>query len=307
MNAPSEIKAFQMDENVLITVLETSLYPGVSSTMIAMVIQYCKAANLDPMLKPVHVVGMWDRKAGKMREVIMPGIGLYRIQAARSGTYCGISEPEFGPIITEKIGGVETVYPEWCRITVRKLFGGMVGEFTAIEYWRENYAEKGGKERSVAPNDMWRKRSRGQIAKCAEAQALRKAFPEVGAMPTAEEMEGRELEIDGDTLIDGETGEIIRSDRMPKAKAAPEAPPAAPETPPPAAPAAPETPPPATGTQATGAAAKEISEGQVKFLQKKISSNNLDEAALCAQFQVPAINTSLTQAQFGAIKNFLLG
>ena len=292
MNAPSEIKAFQMDENVLITVLETSLYPGVSSTMIAMVIQYCKAANLDPMLKPVHVVGMWDRKAGKMREVIMPGIGLYRIQAARSGTYCGISEPEFGPIITEKIGGVETVYPEWCRITVRKLFGGMVGEFTAIEYWRENYAEKGGKERSVAPNDMWRKRSRGQIAKCAEAQALRKAFPEVGAMPTAEEMEGRELEIDGDTLIDGETGEIIRSDRMPKAKAAP---------------AAPETPPPATGTQATGAAAEKISEGQVKFLQKKISSNNLDEAALCAQFQVPAINTSLTQAQFGAIKNFLLG
>jgi len=66
-------------------------------------------------------------------------------------------------------------------------------EFTAIEYWKENYAVKGGKEKSVAPNAMWSKRPRGQIAKCAQAQALRIAFPELGAQPTAEEMEGKTL------------------------------------------------------------------------------------------------------------------
>ena len=38
---------------------------------------------------------------------------------------------------------------------------------------------------------MWKKRVYGQLAKCTEAQALRKAWPEVGQEPTAEEMEGK--------------------------------------------------------------------------------------------------------------------
>ena len=39
---------------------------------------------------------------------------------------------------------------------------------------------------------MWAKRPFGQLSKCAEAQALRKAFPDTtGSQPTAEEMEGR--------------------------------------------------------------------------------------------------------------------
>lgn len=43
---------------------------------------------------------------------------------------------------------------------------------------------------------MWAKRPYGQLAKCAEAQALRKAFPEVGSMPTAEEMAGKEFVVE---------------------------------------------------------------------------------------------------------------
>ncbi|MCT9017029.1 recombinase RecT [Cupriavidus gilardii] len=64
---------------------------------------------------------------------------------------------------------------------------------TAIEYWIENYAAKGGKEKSVAPNAMWQKRPRGQLAKCASAQALRIAFPEIASQQTAEEMEGKHI------------------------------------------------------------------------------------------------------------------
>ena len=184
-----------MAEDQIISILSASLYPGANPASIGMVLGYCRAAGLDPMQKPVHIVPMWDGKAGQMRDVVMPGIGLYRVQASRSQQMAGISEPEFGPIVTQAIGGQEISFPEWCRVTVKRLMpNGLVAEFTAVEYWLENYAIKGGKDKSVAPNAMWTKRPRGQIAKCAEAQALRKAFPEIGAMPTAEEMEGRALD-----------------------------------------------------------------------------------------------------------------
>jgi phage recombination protein Bet len=186
--------------SALFKTLQFSIYPGAASQSVEMVLAYCAAAKLDPMTKPVHIVPIWDSKIGGMRDVVMPGIGLYRIQAARTGC-AGIGEPEFGPVVSAKIGGVDISYPEWCRVTVkRRLETGEIAEFTAKELWLENYAVKGGKEKSIAPNAMWHKRAFGQLAKCAEAQALRKAFPEIGSAPTAEEMEGKA--INGEIVIE---------------------------------------------------------------------------------------------------------
>lgn len=199
MNALTKIEntaLTAMSETELIAVLQSSLYPGASLPSVKMVLGYCKAAGLDPMRKPVHIVPMWDGKAQQMRDVVMPGIGLYRTDASRTGECAGVTEPEFGPDMTETIGGQEITYPQWCRVTVsRRLASGEVAKFTAREFWKENYAVKGGKEKSIAPNAMWTKRPYGQIAKCAEAQALRKAFPEVGSQPTADEMEGKPLDM----------------------------------------------------------------------------------------------------------------
>jgi len=87
------------------------------------------------------------------------------------------------------------------------LAGGTVAEFTSREFWLENYATKGGAEKSLAPNAMWTKRPRGQIAKCASAQALRIAFPEIASQPTADEMEGKQLHPDDGPAHDaGEAG-----------------------------------------------------------------------------------------------------
>lgn len=202
----------------LVRVLQSSLYPGASDASVQMVLSYCAAAGLDPMLKPVHIVPMWDSKTRDTRDVIMPGIGLYRTQASRTAQMGGVSEPEFGPDVTEEIGGQQITYPAWCRVTVKRVLpDGFVAEFTAREFWRENFAVRGGKERSVAPNAMWSKRPYGQLAKCAEAQALRKAFPELGSMPTADEMEGKEINMGAADVVSTE-----RND-------APPAPPVAPE------------------------------------------------------------------------------
>jgi len=183
------------------TALKTSLYPGASDSSIELVLSYCRAAGLDPMKKPVHIVPMWDSKSREMRDVVMPGIGLYRTDAARTGEFAGMSEPEFGPMVTERLGSRDVTFPEWCKVTVsRRLASGHIAQFTAVEYWIENYAIKGGKDQDQSPNAMWSKRVRGQLAKCTQAQALRMAFPEAGSMPTAEEMEGKQI-IEGEATV----------------------------------------------------------------------------------------------------------
>lgn len=158
-----------LSEPELMNVLRNSLYPGAKDDSIKLVIGYCKASGLDPMQKPVHIVPMWDSKSKAMRDVIMPGIGSYRTQAARSGEYAGISEPEFGPDITETLGGVPITYPAWCRVVVKRLLpNGLVAEFAAIERWKENYATAG--RDSAAPNAMWKRRPYGQISKCFDSE-----------------------------------------------------------------------------------------------------------------------------------------
>lgn len=227
MSDMSTSLAIQQSDSELIDVLCSSLYPGAKRESAALVLSYCRAANLDPMLKPVHIVPMRCKTGEKdgygndkyeMRDSIMPGIGLYRIQAARTGQYAGQDKPEFGPILTMNYSRMKTEwvsvpgrdkkvkkeewvneeleYPEWCAITVYRIVQGVRCAWTAVEYWTENYATAG--RDTDAPNEMWARRTRGQLAKCAEAQALRKGFSEVGSAPTAEEMEGRTYDIDLD-------------------------------------------------------------------------------------------------------------
>ncbi|HHW4669455.1 MAG TPA: phage recombination protein Bet [Xylella fastidiosa subsp. multiplex] len=187
------------------TALKTSLYPGASDTSVDMVLAYCQAADLDPMTKPVHIVPMWipEKKvdgrvvsSAGMRDVIMPGIELYRTKAHRTGEYAGQDEAVFGDTLCETLGGVQIRYPSWCRIAVYRMVAGERVRFAATVYWLEAYAT--ARKDSPAPNSMWQKRPFGQLEKCAEALALRKAFPEaVGAQPTAEEIETEPHIIEG--------------------------------------------------------------------------------------------------------------
>ncbi|HDX8356793.1 TPA: phage recombination protein Bet [Aeromonas hydrophila] len=179
-----------------------TIYPGANPDSVVMAIDYCKARGLDILLKPVHLVPMQVTDARSKekvwRDVPMPGIGMYRIQADRSGNYAGADEPVFGPDVTEEFQDpynqsvkVKVTYPQWCKYTVFKMVNGQRVAFHALERWKENYATQSGK--TECPNAMWRKRPYAQLAKCTEAQALRKAWPEIGSEPTAEEMEGKEI------------------------------------------------------------------------------------------------------------------
>jgi len=184
----------------MVSVLANSLYPGAKPESIALVLSYCRVNGLNPMLKPVHIVPTWVKSGRKKangddiyekRDILMPGIADYRIKAARSGQYGGKSEPEFGPIKEMKIGSDRVLYPEWCKITIKRIVQGQERDFPAKEFWLENYATVS--KDSTVPNSMWRKRPFAQLAKCTESQALRMAFPELSGGVTAEEMEGKDF------------------------------------------------------------------------------------------------------------------
>lgn len=161
-------------------VIVESVFPNAARVeSVIMALSYCKARNLDIMKRPVHIVPVWDSKQGKLVEHIWPGIGELRTTAFRTGNCAGRDQTVFGPDIKAKVGNVEMVYPEWAQVTYYRIIQGMRVAFHGPRvYWIESYAERGGKERDKSPNAMWLKRPRGQLDKCADAAALRAAFPE---------------------------------------------------------------------------------------------------------------------------------
>lgn len=186
-------------------VLVEAIFPAAKTVdAIVMALTYCKSRNLDPFKRPVHIVPMWDSARGAMVETVWPGISELRTTASRTKGYAGCDEAQFGEPVTMDFKGrvkekgewldktVTVEFPEWCRITVYRVVDGQRCKFVGPKVaWLETYASQGASE---LPNKMWQERPEGQLEKCAEAAALRRAFPEeIGNDLTAEEMIGRNV------------------------------------------------------------------------------------------------------------------
>lgn len=158
--------------------LVEAVFPNASSiNSVIMALSYCRARKLDPFKRVVHIVPIWNRDLKRLVDTIWPGIGELRTTAFRTSEYAGRDRTEFGPDITRKVGSVEMTFPEWAQVTVYRIIKGQRVGFAGPQvYWLETYAT--AKRDDDSPNDMWKDRPRGQIDKCAEAAALRAAFPE---------------------------------------------------------------------------------------------------------------------------------
>ena len=169
-----------------------SLYPGAKAQSVLMVIDYCAARRLDPLKKPCHIVPM-EVKVGntyEWRDVVMPGIYELRTTAQRTGEYLGHAKAEYGDLV--QVAGVSA--PEWCEFTVYRWnpLAGMRAEFPV----RVLFAEVVATKRDGNANARWAKAPTQMLTKCAEAAALREAFPdELGGQTTVEEMEGQSASV----------------------------------------------------------------------------------------------------------------
>ena len=175
-------------DDAIWSAIGSSIFPGATEESKLLAFDYCKARGLDIMKKPCHIVPMSvkDAKTGQYswRDVIMPGIADHRITASRTGEYAGQDAPVFGEMVDLKIGNTTHLVPEFCTVTVYRLIKGIRVPIPHTEFFEEAC----GTVKDGGLNSMWTKRKRGQLAKCAEAGALRKAFPEeLGGTITADE------------------------------------------------------------------------------------------------------------------------
>lgn len=148
-----------------------------------------KSAGLDPAKKEIYAVFRnTKQKDGTWKPVmaIQTGIDGLRVTAERSGQFGGSKEPEFEYDPEYKItvthDGTSKTVPNKARVTVLKVMKDRVLETTRTANWADFYpGDKGG--------SMWRKFPEVMLAKVAEAQALRAAFPNCAQLYIEEEMQ----------------------------------------------------------------------------------------------------------------------
>ena len=136
--------------------------------------EIAKARNLNPLLRQVWFVKRWDSQKRCEVWAVQVSIDGLRAIADRTGKYDGQDEPEF----EEKDGAIKL-----CRVKVYRK--DVVRAFVGTAYWSEYAATT--KEGKLT--QMWANKPHIMLAKCAEALAFRKAFPEDSAgLYVAEEM-----------------------------------------------------------------------------------------------------------------------
>lgn len=155
-----------------VELIRRMIAPTATEDELALFLYQAQRTGLDPLARQI-VFNKFNTKNGP-RMSIITSIDGYRLLADRTGKYAGNDDPTFE--------GEPT--PTKATVTVYKLAGGIRCPFTATARWTEYY-----------PGDnpqgfMWRKMPYLMLGKCAEALALRKAFPaELSGLYTDTEME----------------------------------------------------------------------------------------------------------------------
>src|SRR3990167_1786485 len=171
-----------------VDLIKRTVAKGASDDELKLFIQVCKGAKLNPFMRQVHLVPRWDSKAGQEVRTIQVGIDGFRAIAEDSGAYAGNDDPVFdGEKDIEAPDGKDKTkklaVPIEAKVVVRKVVQSQVYDFSATARWDEYYP-------GPKLGFQWHIRPKLMLGKCAEALALRKAFPKLlSGMYVQEEMD----------------------------------------------------------------------------------------------------------------------
>ncbi len=177
--------------------IKNTVAKGATNDELKLFLYTAAKCGLDPLTRQIHFV-----KRGN-QATIQTGIDGYRVVAERKGDLAGIDDAVYDSEDGDK--------PKKATVTVYRMVNGQRVSFTASARWSE-YAPQGTQA------FMWNKMPYLMLAKCAEALALRKAFPnDLSGIYTNEEMEqadtpkedvGPRQQAYKDGVIDRETIEV---------------------------------------------------------------------------------------------------
>ena len=181
---------------------------------LAVFLNYSQRTGLDPFARQIYMIGRWSSKGTKW--TIQASIDGLRIVAERSGEYAGQTAPEFcGEDGVWRDTWTSKEPPVAARVGV--LRKGFQSPCYGIAYF-EDYVQIG---KDGKPTGLWSK-PRIMLAKCAEALALRKAFPnDLSGLYTSEEMSQADhqptpvqkpVQVAEPVQVDTETGEIVEGE-----------------------------------------------------------------------------------------------
>lgn len=220
---PAIQQRFNIDQSGWRALIDAVWPSAKTAESVILALSYCKARNLDPFKRPVHIVPVWNSALKREVEGVWPGIGELRTTAFRTGYYAGCDETKFGPDKSYNFKGrvkagqnewkdaeATVIAPEWAQMTVYRIVAGQRVAFPGPKiYFLASYGRKG---KTDLPNDKWQQMPSYMLEKVAEASSLRKAFPEeMGDMISAEEAEGQVMDLGG-----GQVGEVTTPPPQPR-------------------------------------------------------------------------------------------